>query len=367
MFPLVAKHVSLRILIGPSRRFEESLKLKIKLLPSGHREWFWVAVQIVVFGLLFIAVSFYVTSMPGRSYSGPLRPLADVEVESRDRLKTHVSTLAGRIGERNVKHYESLQAALDYIETELREKGFEVTEQEYSVDGKPVKNIEAELRGTETPDQIIIVGAHYDSVSGSPGANDNASGVAALLELAGMFKARALGRTLRFVAFVNEEPPYFQTEQMGSRAYARRSRERGENIVAMLSLETIGYYSDVENSQLYPFPFSLFYPSKGDFVGFVGNTSSRSLVRRAIMVFREGAAFPSEGVAAPGWLTGIGWSDQWSFWRENYPGLMITDTALFRYPNYHKRSDTPDKVDFDRLVRVVAGIRQVVEDLAGAR
>ena len=342
------------------------MKLKIKLLPSGRREWYWVGLQILVFGLLFIAASFYVTSMPGRSYSGPLPRLSEVEIESRERLKKHVSMLAEVIGERNIKHYESLKASLDYIEGNLRERDLEVFEQEYSVDGKLVKNIEAQIRGTERPDEIIIVGAHYDSVS-SPGANDNASGVAALLELAGIFKVRSSERTLRFVAFVNEEPPYFQTEQMGSRAYARRSRERGDNIVAMLSLETIGYYSDVENSQLYPFPFSLFYPSKGNFIGFVGNTSSRSLVRRAIRVFREGAAFPSEGVAAPGWLTGIGWSDQWSFWKEDYPGVMITDTALFRYPNYHKRSDTPDKIDFDRMVRVVAGIRQVVEDLAGAR
>jgi hypothetical protein len=340
------------------------LKLKIKLLPSGHREWFWVAVQIMVFGVLFIAASFYVTSMLGRSFSRPLRPLSDTEGESRDRLKTHVSTLAERIGERNIKHYESLTASLNYIKSDLREKDFEVLEQEYSVDGKAVKNIEAELRGTETPDQIVIVGAHYDSVSGSPGANDNASGVAALLELAGIFRSRSPARTLRFVAFVNEEPPYFQTEEMGSRVYARRARARGDNIIAMISLETIGYYSDADNSQLYPFPFSLFYPSKGNFVGFVGNTSSRSLVRRAIRVFREGAAFPSEGVAAPGWLTGVGWSDQWSFWKENYPALMITDTALFRYPNYHKRSDTPDKVDYERMIRVVSGVSRIVDALA---
>ncbi|MEK6299890.1 MAG: M28 family peptidase [Acidobacteriota bacterium] len=342
------------------------MKFKIKLFPSGHREWFWVAIQVFVFGFLFIVASFYVTSMPGRSYSGPLRPLTEIEVQSRDRLRTHISTLAERIGERNIKHYESLKASLENIESDLRGMGFEVAEQEFSVDGKAVKNIDAEIRGTEMPDQIIVVGVHYDSVSGSPGANDNASGVAALLELARVFKAQSPRRTLRFVAFVNEEPPYFQTEEMGSRIYARRTRERGENIVAMLSLETIGYYSDAEKRQIYPFPFSLFYPSKGNFVGFVGNTSSRSLTRRAVRVFREGAAFPSEGVAAPGWLTGIGWSDQWSFWKEDYPGVMITDAAIFRYPNYHRRSDTPDKIDFDRMVRVVSGISQVVEDLANA-
>jgi Zn-dependent M28 family amino/carboxypeptidase len=242
-----------------------------------------------------------------------------------------------------------------------------MTKQEYSVNGKSVKNIEAEIRGTERPEENVIVNAHYDSVSGSPGANDNASGVAALLELARNFKDLGPKRTLRFVAFVNEEPPYFQTEEMGSRVYARRSRERGENLVAMISIETIGYYSVAENSQVYPFPFSLFYPCTGNFIGFVGNTSSRTLVRRAIRVFREDTAFPSQGVAAPGWLTGIGWSDQWSFWKEAYPAIMITDTAIFRYPHYHKRSDTPDKIDFDRMTRVVSGISRVLLDLADAR
>ncbi len=184
--------------------------------------------------------------MPGRSYSGPLRPLTDIDIESRESLKKHVSMLAERIGERNIKHYDALKASLEYIENELRAGGLQVAEQEYSVDGKPAKNIEAEIRGTGRPDQIVIVGAHYDSVSGSPGANDNASGVAALLELAGNFKTQGPERTLRFVAFVNEEPPYFQTEEMGSRVYARRSRERGEKIVAMISLETIGYYSNAK-------------------------------------------------------------------------------------------------------------------------
>jgi hypothetical protein len=339
----------------------------MRILPAGRREWFWVSLQIVIFGSLFLAASFFVTSMPGRSYSGPLRPLTDDDVLSRERLKNHVSVLAERIGERNIKHYDSLKASLEYIENELRAEGFQVAEQEYAVGGKPVKNIETEIPGTRKPGEVVIVGAHYDSVSGSPGANDNASGVAALLELARNLEAQEPERTLRFVSFVNEEPPYFQTEEMGSRVYVRRSRERGENIVAMISLETIGYYSDAENSQVYPFPFSLFYPSVGNFIGFVGNTSSRTLARRAIRVFREDAAFPSQGVAAPGWLTGIGWSDQWSFWKEAYPGVMITDTAVFRYPHYHRRSDTPDKIDYDRMTRVVAGVNRVVRDLANIR
>jgi len=340
---------------------------KITILPRGRRRWLWIGLQIVIFGVLFFATSFYVTSMPGRSYSGPLRGLSDIDVQTREKLKQHVSVLAERIGERNTKRYDSLKAALKYIKDTFEVEAFHVYEQEYFVGSTSVTNVETELPGTQKPDEVIIIGAHYDSVSGSPGANDNASGVAALLELARNLKDRGAARTIRFVAFANEEPPYFQTDGMGSRVYARRSRERGERIIGMISLETIGYYSDLEKSQLYPFPFSLYYPSKGDFLGFVGNISSRALVRRAVEVFRADAALPSQGIAAPGWLTGVGWSDQWSFWKEDYPAIMITDTAIFRYPHYHRLSDTPDKLDYDRMARAVSGISRVIMDLASGR
>lgn len=354
------------------------MKFGMTILPTNRRVWRWVGVQLIVFCLLFVGASYFATSMPGHSYSGPLRDLSDNDRQLGERLKAHVETLADRIGERNIKHFDALTSSMEYIKKAFFAKGFEIpsgyptpsipdgfgfTEQSYPLEGKMVKNIEIEFKGWN-PSEIIIVGAHYDSVPGSPGANDNASGVAALLELAGRWKDRRLpNRTIRFVAFVNEEPPYFQTEQMGSRVYAKRCRERGENITAMVSLETIGYYSDAENSQMYPFPFSLFYPTKGDFIGFVGNTSSRSLVRQSIGVFRNQEEFPSQGVAAPGFLTGVGWSDQWSFWKEGYPGIMITDTAIFRYPNYHRKSDTSDKLNYDRLARVVSGIDKILIEL----
>jgi peptidase M28-like protein len=338
--------------------------MKIKIFPSGRREWLWVALQLIIFTVVFIAASFYVVSMPGRSYTGQLDALTEDETQVRDRLRVHVSTLADKIGERNLKHYDALTAAASYIEKELRAVGLETAAQEYEVEGKSVANLETEIRGTSNPEELVVVGAHYDSVSGSPGANDNASGVAALLELARRFQSEQHARTIRFVAFVDEEPPYFQTERMGSSVYAKRSRQRGEKIVAMLSLETIGYYSDADKSQIYPLPFRWFYPSKGNFIGFVGNTSSRTLTRRSVRQFRQGTRFPSEGVAAPGWMTGVGWSDQWSFWKEGYPAVMITDTALFRYPYYHKLADTPEKVDYDRMTRTLAGVRGVIKDLA---
>jgi Zn-dependent M28 family amino/carboxypeptidase len=187
-----------------------------------------------------------------------------------------------------------------------------------------------------------------------------------VLELARLLRRQPLARTIRFVAFANEEAPFFQTEGMGSWVYARHARGRGEQIVAMLSLETIGYYSDAKGSQQYPFPFGIFYPQVGNFIGFVGNTASRALVRRSIGSFRRHTAFPSEGTAAPGWLTGIGWSDQWAFWQEGYAAIMVTDTALFRYAQYHTPYDTPDKIDYDRTARVVVGLARVLADLAGA-
>ena len=185
-----------------------------------------------------------------------------------------------------------------------------------------------------------------------------------MLELARAFALKKPGRTLRFVEFVNEEPPFFQTPDMGSVVYAKRSRKAGEKIVAMLSLETMGYYSDEPGTQKYPFPLNLVYPSSGNFIGFIGNIESGDLVRDAIASFRRNVQFPSEGAALPAQIPGVGWSDQWSFWQEGYPGIMVTDTAPYRYPYYHTAQDTADKINFDRLARVVAGLEKVISDLA---
>jgi Zn-dependent M28 family amino/carboxypeptidase len=302
--------------------------------------------------------------MPEESYEGPFLPLSEEELQLKQRLERHVVRLGEEIGERNVWHHAELKASEEYIEEVFTRAGYEVSFQRFDVEGKTVSNVEAVLAGTKQPDEIIVVGAHYDSVAGSPGANDNGSGVAAVLELARRLKEKKLTRTVRFVAFVNEEPPFFQTDTMGARVYAKRCGEREEKIMAMFSMETIGCYSDAVGSQRYPFPFNLFYPKTGNFIGFVGNLSSRGLVRRAISSFRRSTSFPSEGAAAPGWITGIGWSDHWAFWKEGYPAVMVTDTAPFRYPYYHTANDTPDKIDYERTARVVEGMARVLEDLA---
>src|SRR5205809_6226290 len=299
--------------------------------------------------------------MPGKNIS-KAEPLSPDEVELREELRADVQKLAGEIGERNMWHYAQLNAAADFIEDSFSRAGFHPRRDSYEMHQQACHNIEAEIPGAQP--EIILVGAHYDSVFSSPGANDNGTGLAATLALGRRFASAKPKHTLRFVAFVNEEPPYFLSDEMGSFIYAGRCKTRGDKISAMISLETIGYFSDAPHSQTYPsLGLGLFYPKVGDFIGFVSNLPSRTLLHRVIALSREHAKFPSEGASLPGFIPGVSWSDQWSFWRQGYPGIMVTDTAPFRYPYYHSSSDTPDKLDYDRFTLVVSGMEKVIEDL----
>jgi Peptidase family M28 len=300
--------------------------------------------------------------MPEKNFLGAPLPLTPEQITLRTELVSDVQALAGNIGERNFQRYQELVAASDLIERSFSAAGLRSRRDTYEMRGQNFDNIETEIHGTQP--EIVLIGAHYDSVVGSSGANDNGSGVAALLALARRFAGKPCLRTLRFVAFVNEEPFMFQSPEMGSYVCASRCRDRGDQITAMLSLETIGYYSNAPHSQTYPFPgLNLLYPTTGNFIGFVGNVPSRSLVREAIGEFRRHAQVPSQGAALPSGIPGIGWSDQWAFWQHGYPGIMITDTAPFRYPHYHAASDTPDKLDYDTMARVVQGLEKVIDHL----
>jgi Zn-dependent M28 family amino/carboxypeptidase len=288
--------------------------------------------------------------------------LSEAEIALRAELAADVQKLAGEIGERNRNRYPQLLAAEDFIEASLISAGLKPQRVSYELRGRACHNIEVEIRGTSP--EVFVIGAHYDSVPGCPGANDNGSGVAALLALARRFAGKPMGKTLRFVAFVNEEPPYFQSEEMGSFVYAKRCQARGDRITGMISLETIGYFSDAPGSQKYPGAgLGLFYPSKGNFIGFAANTSSRSLLRATVAAFRKAGRLPCEGASLPAAIPGIGWSDQWSFWQCGYPAIMVTDTAPFRYPHYHEPTDTPDKLDYDRFALVVSGMESVIAEL----
>jgi hypothetical protein len=344
-------------------------KKRLKLY--SRKALYRIAFGLVVLGGAAAWGFAMMTKMPGRSFSGPLPALTEKESVLAARLRAHVEALAGRIGTRDFISPAKLADAERYVAEQFALSGRSAERQSYHIDWKEIgvlglecHNLVVEIRGASRPEEIVIVGGHYDSC-GNPGANDNASGVAATLELARLFALKQPARTLRFAAFVNEEPPFFKTRFMGSLVYARACRERNDDVVAMLSLETIGYYSDEAGSQRYPFPFSLAYPSTGNFIAFVGNFGSRALVRHAVGAFRAGCEFPSEGGAIPSMVEGVGWSDHWSFWQAGYRALMVTDTAPFRYPHYHQLSDTPEKLDYERLARVVAGLEKVIEDLAG--
>lgn len=303
--------------------------------------------------------------MPGASYRAPLDPATKEQKELATRLKQHVTTLATDIGERHVGRPGSLEKTAAFLTRAMTELGYTVTPQKYEALGHAVENLEVELKGGAKADEIIIVGAHYDSVPNCPAANDNGSGVAAVIEMARALKDAKPARTIRFVFFVNEEPPAFRTGTMGSMVYAKRCKARNENIVAMFSMETIGYYSDEKGSQAYPKPFDQFFPSEGNFIAFAGNVESLPLVRESIGIFREVAKFPSEGIGAPAQVPGISHSDHASFWPHGYQAIMVTDTAHLRYPHYHLPTDTPDKIDFDRMSRVVEGMTHTLQRLAG--
>ena len=302
--------------------------------------------------------------MPGRSFTGPPPPLSPEQLTLQGELTRDVAHLAGTIGERNLVRYAALEQAAKFIEQSFSEAGYTPRRQTYDVGGRTCANIEVELPGDDP--EAVIVGAHYDTVSGSPGANDNASGVAALLALARRFSGQRQTRTIRFVAFVNEEPGHFQTQTMGSWVYANRCKSNGDRIRAMLSLETIGFFSERAGSQNYPVPgLGMIYPDAGNFIAFVGDIGSRALVREAIGAFRRGASLPSEGAALPGNVPGVGWSDHWSFWQHGYRAIMVTDTAPFRYPHYHSAEDTPDKLDYRSMARLVDGLCAVISALVG--
>ena len=303
--------------------------------------------------------------MPGKSFSGPLpRPTAH-QRQLAVRLKADVTHLAVKIGERNsVNAFPKLEQTRDWIRLQLTQAGYGVRAHSFQAKGKTFTNLECDLPGESR--ELVVVGAHYDSAEGCPAANDNGSGVASLLALARYFKTltKKPRLTIRMVAFCNEEPPHFWHESMGSLQYARMARKRGDQITAMLSLETMGYYTDKPGSQKFPLPTSMGYPDTGNYIVFVGDLKSGPLVQKCVGSFRKHEAFPSQGTALLGELEGVGWSDHWSFWQIGVPAVMVTDTAPMRYPHYHRPSDLPDKLDYGRLARVVEGLEGVITDLA---
>lgn len=288
-----------------------------------------------------------------------------------ERLPRHVDRLAGLIGPRHLGVPRAFKAAATFVERELQNTNYRVTRQTYSIGRQEVSNIIAELPGTGRSHEIIIVGAHYDSVDttdSTPGADDNASAVAVILEVARLLRQYQPQRTVRFVAFACEEPPHFHTGDMGSQFHARQCRQRGERILGMLCLEMVGYYRSELNSQQVPatLPKFLrpFFPRRGDFLVAVANLRSCRLLWQFRRGFKSVVQFPLYSIALPESISEIRLSDNSSFWDQNYPALMLTDTSFLRNPNYHLASDTADTLDYHRMAQVTIGVAGAVCRLA---
>jgi hypothetical protein len=315
-----------------------------------------------VLATLIIIALFYalVIWMPGSPRPDHVKSSGDPELISR--LRTRVEKLASEIGPRSVRRPEGLNAARDYISSELTALGYEVKVESYlSVEGVETANLFVDVPGINDGGKFLLIGAHYDTAGDdSPGADDNATGVAALLELASYLRDNTPLHNVRLTFFVNEEAPFGITENMGSYHHAKMIRKANLPLAGMISLESIGYFSDKPKSQRYPQPFSWFYPDRGDFIAFVTDLESARFLRRVIGSFRAFAEIPSEGVTAPRIFSDISLSDHWSFWAHGYAALMITDTVPFRNPHYHEPTDTPDTLDFGRMSLVVEALERAI-------
>jgi Zn-dependent M28 family amino/carboxypeptidase len=282
--------------------------------------------------------------------------------EISSRARRVVEVLARNFPSRNGLYAGNLSRAAEFIENEFSFLGMEVESQAYGTYSTRVKNLIVEKRGRNIAMPSIVIGAHYDTVIDTPGADDNASGVAGLLELARLLRGYPNERTIQFVAFTLEEPPYFYTSKMGSRMYAKRLKVDGIRVQLMISLEMIGYAGE-DLKQSYPFPLMRTlgrYPRTGNFIGIVGNIRTRRLVGAMKAAMREACTIGVESLSAPGFIPPLYLSDHSSFWKQRYPALMITDTAFLRNPNYHNQGDTDQSLNYGFLAEVVKGVYHAV-------
>lgn len=276
----------------------------------------------------------------------------------KSNLIATVKYLSHDIGERSYLDVKKLNMAADYIENKFRSYGCAVKRQAFTYEGNTYYNIIAEVKGAkDTKDGILVIGAHYDTVVGSPGADDNGSGVAGLLELARLTALKPLKRTVRFVAFSLEEPPVFMTSRMGSYVYAKSLKEEGTDVYGMISLEMLGYFCDIKGCQYYPLSiFRWLYPDRGNFIAFVGNISSKSFTKKIKNSFKAVSSLPVESLNTVSLVPGVDFSDHRSFWKFGYPAFMVTDTAFYRNPNYHGPGDTASPLDYERMAELVMGL-----------
>jgi Zn-dependent M28 family amino/carboxypeptidase len=279
----------------------------------------------------------------------------------RDNLYRHVDHLSVKIGERHLWKERSLDRTADYIEEVLEDSGYDVYRQTFIAYGQAVSNLIVEKSGREGG--VVVVGAHYDTVPGSPGADDNASGVAGMLELARLCKNDTTRKLLIFAAFVNEESPCFGSLKMGSMVYAESLKASGVRVEIMIALEAIGYFAKNEVQQ-YPLPgMRLFYPASADFLAVVGNFPSTRYVYRLKRGIKGNADIKVRSFIAPAQVGGINRSDNSAFWHHGFRAVMLTDTAHFRNKNYHQETDTIDSLNFDTMAEVIRGLYHTLQEI----
>jgi hypothetical protein len=299
----------------------------------------------------------WLLTLPRVSHSAetPMTRLVDPE-----RLEAHVRMLADTLAPRDAAHPQQLERVAAYVREEFVRANAIVADQPFHVDGIPYRNVVARYG----PDarEYVVVGAHYDAAGPYPGADDNASGVAGLLELAFALGKTPLLTAVELVAYTLEEAPFFGTAQMGSAVHARALRERGVTVRAMVSLEMIGYFTDGADTQRFPLPWlSWWYPSTGNFIAVVGTFGQGGLARRVERAMAQASPLPVFSLTAPRSLPGVGLSDHANYWEVGYPAVMITDTAFYRNPHYHTRTDTAETLDYRRMALVVEGVYAAVK------
>ncbi len=283
-------------------------------------------------------------------------------MQGSEYLRQVVAMLSSEIGVRTYRDIGRLQRSADYIAGQFTSSGCRLSKQHFFYSGNTYTNLIAELTGRTLPEKILVIGAHYDTVRTTPGADDNASGVAGLLGLARRLAKVRLSKTVRLVAFALEEPPAYRTRNMGSYHYARSLKEKKEQIEGMICLEMIGYFCNRKGSQHYPLPlFRLKYPSQGNYISMVGNLRSRTFTKGIAAAFQEAVDLPVKTLNAPPIVIGIDFSDHWSFNKFGYRALMVTDTAFYRNPHYHAPTDLPETLDYERMDKVVEGLAAAVE------
>jgi hypothetical protein len=297
------------------------------------------------------------------SHAGPSAQVRDAcaaAVVREDSLHTHVEELSARFAPRDFAHPENLARAAEYL---ARELGASTREQRFQVEGSAYTNLIASF-GPDTPERIVV-GAHYDTAGDQPGADDNASGVAGVLDLARLLAANPPAIRTELALWTLEEPPNFRTRHMGSAVHAAQLAAEKARVRLMISVEMIGYFSDAEGSQKLPTGLGLFYPSTGHFIAVVGKWGQGAAIEEVAAAMRWGAPLPVEKLSAPSWMTGVDFSDHLNFWAHGYDAVMVTDTSFFRNANYHTKNDKPNTLDYQRMALAVRGLHCAVRQVAG--